>query len=137
MKKWEVDVTRVEAWLLGLGDEAYDHTLAAIEYLEHHGPTAGRPYVDRVEGSEHHNMKELRSRPTSTGEVVRVLFAFDAESRAITLVGGDKAGNWKGWYDQNIPIADGLFTAHQAEVRARVAANTQQTKKRKKNRRKR
>jgi hypothetical protein len=25
---------------------------------------------------------------------------------AILLLGGDKAGNWKTWYDKNIPIAE-------------------------------
>jgi hypothetical protein len=28
------------------------------------------------------------------------------------LVAGDKQGQWKRWYDQNIPIADDLFDTH-------------------------
>jgi hypothetical protein len=39
----------------------------------------------------------------------RTLFAFDPERAAIMLVAGDKQGQWKRWYDQNIPIADDLF----------------------------
>lgn len=55
-------------------------------------------------------MKELR---VSEGGDLRVLFAFDAERRPALLVGGDKEGNWQGWYRTNIPIADALFTDHQ------------------------
>jgi hypothetical protein len=47
---------------------------------------------------------------------VRVLFAFDLKREAILLVGGDKGGDWKGWYDENIPIADDRFDEHQAEL---------------------
>ena len=41
-----------------------------------------------------------------------MLFAFDPERRAILLVAGDKAGNWKKWYAVNLPIADVRFTEH-------------------------
>lgn len=92
----------------------------------------GRPYVDRIEGSEFHNMKELRTRPTGRGQVIRVLFAFDMESRAITLIGGDKAGNWKKWYAQNVPVADALFAEHQSKVLARRRAADPTASRRKK-----
>lgn len=50
-------------------------------------------------------MKELR--PGSRGRSeLRILFAFDPVRRAILLVAGDKAGNWKKWYRTNIPLAD-------------------------------
>lgn len=62
----------------------------------------GRPTVDRVNGSKFHNMKELRPAGTS----VRILFIFDPQRQAILLLGGDKAGNWRRWYDENIPVAD-------------------------------
>lgn len=58
-------------------------------------------------------MKELR--PGSTGRTeIRVLFAFDKERKAILLAGGDKSGDWKGWYRKNIPVADARFDEHQA-----------------------
>lgn len=31
---------------------------------------------------------------------------------AIMLLAGDKAGNWKRWYKENIPVADELFDVH-------------------------
>ena len=29
-----------------------------------------------------------------------------ADEAAVLLAGGDKSTNWKGWYDQNIPLAE-------------------------------
>ena len=53
-------------------------------------------------GSSFHNMKELRPAGTS----IRILFIFDPDRQAILLLGGDKAGSWRRWYDRNIPIAE-------------------------------
>jgi len=36
------------------------------------------------------------------------------------LVAGNKAGNWKKWYTDNIPIADALFTGHQERLNAAI-----------------
>ena len=106
---WDVYFTAVaEEWILALNDSDYMAMLAAIELLEEQGPTLGRPAADRIEGSRHHNMKELRS----FGGHLRALFAFDPERRAIVLLGGDKRGDWTGWYERNIPIADDLYDEH-------------------------
>ena len=90
--------------------------IAALEQLEEHGPVTRRPFVDTLDGSEHPNMKELRPRATKGGAHIRVLFAFDIQSRAILLAARDKAGNWTKWYATNIPIADRLFTEHQEKL---------------------
>jgi hypothetical protein len=50
-------------------------------------------------------MKELRP-GSSGGTEVRVLFVFDPERQAVLLVAGDKAGQWRHWYDENIPLAE-------------------------------
>lgn len=71
----------------------------------------GRPLVDRVKGSDYKNMKELRPGSSSNTEI-RILFAFDPTRTAILLVAGNKAGNWKGWYETNILEADRLFAEH-------------------------
>ena len=47
-------------------------------------------------------MTELRPAGTS----IRILFIFDPRRQAILLLGGDKAGGWRNWYDKNIPIAE-------------------------------
>ena len=106
---WHVYFTAVaEEWILGLDDDDYTAMLAAIELLEEQGPSLGRPAVDRIDGSRHHNMKELRS----FGGHLRALFAFDPKRRAIVLLGGDKRDDWSGWYERNIPIADDLYDEH-------------------------
>jgi hypothetical protein len=104
-----------ESWADSLEQSDAEALLAAVRVLRDQGPTLGRPLVDTVVGSRHANMKELR--PGSTGRTeVRVLFAFDLERKAILLVGGDKSGDLKGWYERNIPIADERFDEHQAAL---------------------
>lgn len=122
MRKWEVDLTLIEAWIDTLDDEEYDNVIAALEQLEEHGPVTRRPFVDTLEGSEHPNMKELRPHSTKGGAHIRALFAFDIQSRVILLVAGDKAGNWTKWYATNIPIADRLFTEHQEKLKKEAEA---------------
>lgn len=109
MDSWEVHVwSDIEPWLMGLNENTYIRVAAAIDLLAIEGPTLGRPLVDRVSGSRHHNMKELR--PTSSGgHAIRILFAFDPNRRAVLLLAGDKAGAWNEWYFRNIPIADARF----------------------------
>lgn len=108
---WSVDIELVAGWLASLDDDSRDQVVAAVELLEGQGPHLGRPLVDTVVASRHKNMKELR--PGSSGRSeLRVLFAFDPTRSAILLVAGDKAGNWKRWYRQNIPVADDLFDDH-------------------------
>lgn len=113
---WDVDLELVELWLLELDQRSYEQVVAAVELLGEIGPQLGRPLVDSVVGSRHKNMKELR--PGSSGRSeLRILFAFDPERRAIVLIGGDKAGNWKKWYRDNIPIADHRFDDHLKQLR--------------------
>lgn len=104
----------VEEWYLatcGSDPESADLIECAIDQLAAEGPSLGRPLVDRIKGSKYHNMKELR--PASVGSTeIRILFAFDPRREAILLVGGDKSGNWEGWYREAIPLADERFTEH-------------------------
>jgi hypothetical protein len=90
----------------------------AIDRLAEEGPALGRPLVDRIKTSRHHNMKELRPGSSGSSEV-RILFAFDPVRRAVLLVAGDKSGNWKGWYDTAVPLADHRYDAHLAELTTR------------------
>lgn len=101
------------AWVGTLTVEDQEALLASIRVLERLGPTLGRPLVDTVKGSRHKNMKELRP-PSNGGSEIRVLFAFDPNRQGILLVGGDKANNWRGWYEANIPVADQRYDDHLA-----------------------
>lgn len=137
-RSWLVEFHRdCESWADQLPQADQEALLAAIRVLRDVGPRLGRPLVDTVAGSRHANMKELR--PGSTGRTeIRVLFAFDLERHAILLVGGDKSGDWRGWYVENIPIADDRLDRHQAAIekrRAKQAAATKQATKSGKRRR--
>ncbi|HEX5597310.1 MAG TPA: type II toxin-antitoxin system RelE/ParE family toxin [Micromonosporaceae bacterium] len=120
MSLWTIIlVDEVEDWFLELcknDPDSGELVEAAINTLELEGPNLGRPLVDRIKGSTYHNMKELR--PGSAGNTeIRILFAFDPVRQAILLVAGDKTGNWKGWYEQHIPIADKRYEEHLKELK--------------------
>ena len=121
-RTWKVEFhPDCEAWADDLPQSDKEALLAAKRVLESEGPTLGRPLVDTVVGSRHSNMKELR--PGSTGRTeIRLLFAFDLEREAILLIGGDKSDDWSGWYDKNIPIADGRFDEHQAKLKSKTTS---------------
>lgn len=104
---WELRFTpQAERWFMSLRPGDANRVAAALDQLEQHGPGLGRPRVDSVRGARHHNMKELRM------GTQRALFAFDPQRRGLVLVGGDKRGNWKGWYLQAVPLADKLLERH-------------------------
>lgn len=106
---WDICFTAyAEQWIRELSDPDYEAIMATIELLEERGPALGRPAVDRIEGSRHHHMKELRS----FGGHLRALFCFDPARNAIVLVGGDERDDWTGWYEPNIQLADDLYDEH-------------------------
>jgi hypothetical protein len=110
---WQVEVTdKAKAWLLSLSDREYDSIAYVIDALGESGPQLGRPLVDSIKGSRHHNMKELRS----VGGNLRALFCFDPRRAAIILLGGNKTNDWAGWYDRNIPVADNLYDSYLNEL---------------------
>lgn len=103
---WDVRVLdEVAQWLLALDEDTYDQVAAAIDMVAAEGPMLGRPLADRISGSRIHNLKELRPGSAGASEI-RILFVFDPERRAVLLVAGDKAGNWKRWYMSSIPLAE-------------------------------
>lgn len=91
-------------------EQHQDALTARIAMLRDHGPALGRPTVDTIQASRLANLKELRA---AVGRAqLRVLFIFDPERRAVLLVGGNKAGQWKSWYDRAIPDAERIYAAH-------------------------
>ncbi|MEZ0073365.1 type II toxin-antitoxin system RelE/ParE family toxin [Planotetraspora sp. GP83] len=123
MTDWQVIlVAEVAEWFQYLSEtdwESADRVEDAIDVLARMGPTLGRPLVDRIKGSDHHHLKELRPGSSGSSEI-RILFAFDPVRRAVLLVAGDKAGNWNRWYDANIPIAEKRYIEHLAEIDTRM-----------------
>ncbi len=112
---WEVEFTdQFAEWWQGLDIDQQTALGLRVDLLEARGPDLGRPSVDRIKGSRHHNMKELRA---SAGGALRVLFAFDRRRLVILLLGGDKSGQWSEWYDWAIPAADDLYDDYVNELR--------------------
>ena len=112
LMEWEVEYTdEFSAWWDNLVVDAQGAIDDAIAALIEHGPALGRPYVDRIKGSRHSNMKELRI------SSMRILFAFDPRRMAILLIGGDKRDRWNAWYAEMIPIADHLYDEHLEALR--------------------
>lgn len=118
MDEWEVRVTEeFLAWVDGLDPRSKALVVDAVDRLADAGPSLGRPLVDRLVGSEIHDLKELRPGSAGSSEI-RVLFVFDPWRCAILLVGGDKSGNWSGWYRTAIPRAETLYAAYVKEREA-------------------
>ncbi|MBN9610113.1 MAG: addiction module toxin RelE [Actinobacteria bacterium 69-20] len=118
MEEWEVRVT--DEWLVWFRTVDHDSQaliVDAVDRLAEAGPNLGRPLVDRLKGTSVHNMKELR--PGSSGRSeIRILFVFDPWRSAILLVGGDKSGDWQGWYRRMILEAERLYEQYLEERRS-------------------
>ena len=109
---WEVVALEgFELWYLELDETSRARVFDRVTLLEDVGPNLGRPAVDTIKASRHQNMKELR-----TGSI-RVLFIFDPKSNAVLLLGGDKRGDWTGWYEENIQRADDLYDEYLNETK--------------------
>lgn len=108
-QRWTIEYApEVTRWLETLTEKDAARIGTAIRQLELEGPSLGAKRVKLIRSSRHHNMKELRS----VGGHIRVLFAFDRRRHAVLLVGGDKAGNWHGWYKRHAAIADRRYDEH-------------------------
>lgn len=107
---WDVYFTeQPTAWFRSLSDRDQDRFLAVTDLLARKGPALGRPTVDSIKGSRHHNMKELRV------GTMRALFIFDPESNALILFAGDKRNRWTEFYESAIPAADDRYDRFLAE----------------------
>ena len=83
---WEVEVTdEFLGWWDGLMVDQQEALTDRVGLLAERGPDLGRPVVDRIQSSRHHNMKELRA---SQGGALRVLFMFDPPAA------GDPVDRW-------------------------------------------
>jgi hypothetical protein len=114
MEVWEVEVTdEFLDWWEGLTVDQQESLTDRVGLLAERGPDLGRPVVDRIQMSRHHNMKELRA---SQGGALRVLFMFDQRRQVILLIGGDKSGEWNTWYETAVPLADDLYDKYLGEL---------------------
>jgi hypothetical protein len=112
---WEVEVTdEFLDWWQQLSQDQQESVADRVDLLANRGPDLGRPVVERIHSSRHHNMKELRA---ARGGALRILFMFDPRRQVILLLGGDKSGAWEAWYQQAVPEADELYNTYLNELR--------------------
>lgn len=111
-----------------MGVDLQDELLAHAILLAEFGPDLGRPTVDRLKGSRHANMKELRF--SWKGEVWRIAFAFDPRRQAVLLTGGDKGGvDQRRFYRRLISVADERYEDHLIAIAALAAKEPKHDKK--------
>ncbi len=107
--KWTVIlVDEVDDWFMDMArtdPRTAELVAAAVDQPASDGPALGRPLVDSIQDSKIHKMKELRP-GSAAGSEVRILFVFDPQRQAVLLVAGDKSGQWRQWYEVNIPLAE-------------------------------
>src|SRR5689334_5175570 len=104
---WEVHVVNeVRDWIDSLDDTTRARVAQAIDVSAEFGPGLGRPLVDTIQDSSIANLKELRP------GTARVLFVFDPWRSSILLVAGNKAGRWRAWYSEAIPLAEHRYRIH-------------------------
>ncbi|MFN6519171.1 MAG: type II toxin-antitoxin system RelE/ParE family toxin [Nostoc sp. CreGUA01] len=104
----EVEYTEeFEQWWLTLDAAEQVSVDARVNLLQDKGTNLGSPYSSDIKGSRHGNMRELRVQ--HKGEPYRILYCFDPRRIAILLLGGNKQGNDRRWYEENVPKADKLY----------------------------
>lgn len=110
-----VEHPEVESWRKGLGLEDQARVVEVYKKLAELGPRLGRPAADSIQGSQLHNLKELRVKGAGGAEL-RVLFAFDPKRQAFLMVAGDKKGEWNKWYRRQILLAELRFLEHLSQL---------------------
>ena len=110
VRDWLHEVRKADRETAALIGQAIQHV------IDGRGPDEGRPLVDRIKGSGLNHLKELRPASTGTTEV-RILFVFDPVRQMVLLVAGDKSGNWQGWYQKAIPLAEARYVEHLAALK--------------------
>jgi hypothetical protein len=116
---WQVDFhPAFAAEYASLPVVVQDELAAMVALLGRFGPEVRRPRSDKLHGSKHTNMKELRF--DAADGVWRVAYAFDPDRKAILLVAGDKSGvSQTKFYKALIRRADRRFDQHLVELRKR------------------
>ena len=91
-----------------------------IDRLAEARPASGRPLVDSIGTPRSGTSKSCG--PARPGEArCGSCSAFDPWRSAILLTGGDKSGDWQGWYRRAIPRAEELYEEYLKEREAEEA----------------
>jgi hypothetical protein len=113
--EWAVEYTDAfGAWWNRLTAAEQEDGNAVVILLQRFGPALRFPYSSSIAPSRHSYMRNLRVQ--HAGRPYRILYAFDPRRTAILLIGGGKTGDDR-WYDTAVPVADGLYHEHLAQLR--------------------
>jgi hypothetical protein len=83
----------------------------AIARIAGGGSTMGGSFICTIRKTSLHKLKEAR-----VDRGVRLLFARDTNQKLVMLVGGDKTGEWNGWYDRNVRDAETRYEKHERSI---------------------
>jgi len=110
---WEIELTdEASEWITSLDQEDRDAITGAIDLLETRAKLgAPRSGLDQVLASPQHEGAAFIRRKPASAVLLR------PATHCNCLLGGDKTNDWAGWYEQNIPIADGLYDDYLDEIR--------------------
>jgi len=112
---WEVEVTdQFVEWWEALSVDQRESVTDRVDLLARNGPNLGRPVVDRISASRHHQHEGTQG---VQGRGASGAVAFDPRRQVILLVGGDKTGEWDAWYEWAVPAADDLYDEYLDELR--------------------
>jgi hypothetical protein len=97
-------------WFDSLDEAEQDSIDKAIGRLQLLGVRLGFPHSSEIKSSQY-AMRELRV----GGSPLRALYIFDAARDAVVLCGGDKSGNEKRWYAENVSRAERIWEQYLKE----------------------
>ncbi len=121
MGKTDVEFTdQFAEWYGTLDVSRQEDVRVYVGLLEEKGVTLDHPHSTAIKGSKY-ALRELRVQ--SGGHPIRVFYIFDPRRRAVLLIGGNKKGTGKRFYERFVSIAEKLFEVYLEE--------TDQTNKRK------
>ena len=112
---WEIEYTdEFKQWWDTLVETQQENIISVVHLLAEKGPNLPFPYSSGVKASRYSHLRELRIQ--SSGNPLRIFYAFDPRRTAILLIGGDKTGDDQ-FYEKYIPIADQLYDQYLAELK--------------------
>jgi hypothetical protein len=97
------------AWWETLEESQQEDVEATVAELERRVTSLPYPYSSKVTSSKYSHMRELRIQ--SSGQPLRIFYAFDPRRVAILLIGGNKKGDDL-FYERMVPMADELYRIH-------------------------
>jgi hypothetical protein len=103
-----ISTPEYRAWKKTLDEKQEEALVERLTMLRNDGPQARRPYFGTLRGGDNKNLKEI----IVTKRELRVIFIFDPKQNAVLLLGGDKSGDYEGWYDEYIPVAEELYRTY-------------------------